>query len=239
MKQSFVKISVLSIVSLLAVPSASAMETQTKQDLTALGTIAVATAAAGPVGFLVGAVGGKWLAGQVETAASHDAMALSLEDTNKQLAAANEALTTVQSQLDASRQEQRRFARMALEQLQLEMLFKTGESAVTDKGRERLALLATFLKRNKDLEVTVSGFADPRGDAAANLALSKARAEQVVTQLASVGVPRSRMRVLAHGESHSSALAGDLDAYALERVVSIELTQDDTQRSVAAVDLAE
>ena len=65
---------------------------------------------------------------------------------------------------------------MALDQLQLEMLFKTGDSSLTPGGIDRLGLLAAFLEKNLDLDIVIAGFSDPRGNSAANLALSKARA---------------------------------------------------------------
>lgn len=223
----------------LAVPAmpATAMETQTKQELTAIGTLAVATAAAGPIGFVAGAIGASWLALQVEQADQYTVAAADLADTRERLLATQTELETLNGSLLAAQEEQSRFAKMALDQLQLEMLFKTGDASLTDTGRKRLELLASFLRKNPDLIINIEGFADPRGDANANLALSQARAAQVADALAQVGIPRARMRVVAHGEAKSRASEGDIDAYAMERLVRIELNRQGTNRQVADVTL--
>ena len=221
--------------SALAATSAHAIETQTKQELTALSTIAVATAAAGPVGFVLGTVGGIWLVDQVGEAAQFETATVELAAAEAQLAATEANLRELRGQLAGAKQEQAKFARMALEQLQLEMLFKTGEAKLTPQGESRLALLASFLSNNPDLDILIEGFADPRGDAKANQRLSEARAKAVAGRLAAVGIEPNRMTVLGHGEQQSMAVQGDSDAYALERRVSIEINRRDSGRKVAGV----
>lgn len=218
---------------------AAALDTQSKQELTALGTIAVATVAAGPVGFLAGAFGGSWLAGQIADADNYEEALAELQSTRAELDTKQRQLAQLNGQLEAVRADQSRLAAMALEQLQLEVLFKTGVSQLTEAGEKRLALLADFLTQNPDLNVAIEGFADPRGDSATNMRLSQARAQAVANALRAVGVPRERMTVLAHGEQKSQAPAGDVDAYALERRVRIELNRSDSGPRVAGVVVGE
>ena len=228
-------ISILALSGALLTQPAFALESKHKQELTAVGTIAVATAAAGPVGFLVGALGGGWLAQQV-------AAAEELDDAKAELTALNQTLMRTQTELaeqtralDAARSQQQQYARMALDQLQLELLFRTGDSQLTKAGQSRLAMLATFLAHNPDLSVQIEGFADPRGGEGANLALSKARAEQVAKLLTQTGVASDRLTVVAHGESLSAAQEGDVDGYALERRVSIQLMRTGANDALAEV----
>ena len=68
MKNYLAATSAFTLSALLVVQPASAIETSTKQDLTALTTIAVATAAAGPVGFILGGIGAGWMVDQVAAA---------------------------------------------------------------------------------------------------------------------------------------------------------------------------
>ena len=49
------------------------------------------------------------------------------------------------------------------------------------------------------------------------------RAANVVAVLTSAGVPRERIIVEAHGKSAAGNADGDLDAYALERRVTVRL----------------
>ena len=225
MKNYLAATSAFTLSALLVVQPASAIETSTKQDLTALTTIAVATAAAGPVGFILGGIGAGWMVDQVAAADELAVTEQVLVDTQADLASAYTELNQVNADLALVQQEQEQFARLALEQLQLEMLFKTNDSRLTAGGENRLALLATFLKRNTGLTVRIEGYADPRGDSASNMALSLARAERVAQQLLDSGVASNRMTVSAHGESQALAIEGDTDAYALDRRVHIALDQ--------------
>lgn len=225
------------VLAALVTHPAQAMESETRQDLTAITTIAVATAAAGPVGFVLGSVGASWLASRVADADELSETQAALEKTRGELDTTQSELLAMRGQLEATRDEQARFARLALEQLQLEMLFRSNDSRLTAAGEERLALLATFLNRHSDLTVQIAGYADPRGDAGSNLALSRARAERVAEQLTAAGVAPARLEVLAFGEQHSIASEGDADAYALERRVHISLQQGRTARRVAEVTL--
>jgi outer membrane protein OmpA-like peptidoglycan-associated protein len=218
---------------------ASAMETQTKQEITALSAIAVATVAAGPVGLVAGIFGGSWLAAQIENADQYAATAAALEDMEVALVAREAELKVLEQELAGARESQQRFARMALDQLQLEMLFKTGDSSLTPSGIDRLGLLATFLEKNLDLDIVITGFSDPRGNSAANLALSKARAQRVADQLMSQGINADRLQVQAYGETQSTAQEGDQDAYALERRVQIALQRRDDGRQLARVSISD
>ena len=229
--------SAFTLSTLLAAQPAAALETATKQDLTALTTLVVATAAAGPVGFVLGGIGADWMVNQVAAADQLETTAQTLADTEADLALAYTELNKVNADLEVVQHEQERFAKLALEQLQLEMLFKTNDSRLTAGGKDRLALLATFLNRNEGLSVRIEGYADPRGDSASNMALSLARAERVAQQLRDAGVATNRMTVSAHGESQALADDGDTDAYALERRVHIALDQGAGHRQVAEVTL--
>lgn len=235
MKNYLAATSAFTLSVLLAAQPASALETATKQDLTALTTIAVATAAAGPVGFILGGIGADWLVNQVAAADELHSTEQALVATQADLALAHSELSKVNADLEIVQMEQERFAKLALEQLQLEMLFKTNDSRLTTGGEDRLALLATFLNRNEGLSVRIEGYADSRGDSASNMALSLARAERVAQQLLEAGVAPSRMTVLAHGETQALAIEGDTDAYALERRVHIAIDQGAGNRQVAEV----
>ena len=105
------------------------------------------------------------------------------------------------------------------------MMFKTGQATLNKQGQARLKTLARYLKRNPELIVRVHGFADPRGPAADNLSLSKARAAAVADSLIASGVPAKRLQVNGYGERQSVAASSDVDAMAMERKVVIELAR--------------
>ena len=122
-----------------------------------------------------------------------------------------------------------------LDQLQLEMLFRTGATELTNTGQMRLAALADFLVDNPQIAIRLDGYADPRGDDSYNAQLSLGRVSHVARLLEQHGVDSARIQRFSHGASESVAAEGDYDAYALERAVKIELTQPGTE-GIAAID---
>jgi outer membrane protein OmpA-like peptidoglycan-associated protein len=108
--------------------------------------------------------------------------------------------------------------------------FRTGETAVRDDDRARLAKLGTLVAGLKDVRVRVSGFADARGGETLNQTLSQERAEMVARELAQAGVPKERLVIEAMGERFASAEAKP-DDQAFERCVEIRV---ESTRSLAS-----
>ena len=98
--------------------------------------------------------------------------------------------------------------------------FRTGQTAVRDSDRARIAKLGALVADLQDVRVRVSGFADSRGDEALNLNLSQERAEMVARELEKAGVPKERMIIEAMGERFASSEAV-ADDQAFERCVEI------------------
>lgn len=198
--------------------------TDLRKDATILSSIAVGAVAGGPIGAMVGAASGVWIAGKVEQADRVEMLEADLRAGREQRDALSAQLADAQQQLA---EESERHARMALEHLELEMLFRTGDSTLSAAGRQRLALLADYLLQNEDMGIRIEGFADPRGDTAYNLALSQARADAVAAALRAQQVPGSRIEVAARGEQpladSAQTEALTLDDYALQRVARIAL----------------
>lgn len=208
---------------------------QYRKDATIASAITVGAVAGGPIGAMLGAAGGAWMAAKVEQAAQ-------LEQVQSNLLARKAELDSLRVQLAVAehtlQRESERYAQMALEQLELEMLFRTGDSTLSAGGRQRLALLAEFLLLNEDMEVRIEGFSDPRGDSDYNLQLSQARAESVAAALRESSVPEERILVLGRGEYplaesvvEGGAMAPTLDDYALQRVARIALYRTGSDRA--------
>jgi outer membrane protein OmpA-like peptidoglycan-associated protein len=98
--------------------------------------------------------------------------------------------------------------------------FRTGQTAVRDSDRARIAKLGALVADLEDVRVRVSGFADSRGGDALNLSLSQERAEMVALELEKAGVPKERMIIEAMGERFASSEAV-ADDQAFERCVEI------------------
>ena len=168
----------------------------------------VGGAAAGPVGMIVGAtvgsIMGEHSSKKSEQLARRKAEAAQLET---QMEALNSSLTTIEGKAG---------------EVGSTVQFRTGQTAVRDSDKARLAKLGALVAGLPDVRVRVSGFADARGDEALNMSLSQERAEMVARELEKAGVPKERMTVEAMGERFASTDATS-DDRAFERSVEIRL----------------
>jgi outer membrane protein OmpA-like peptidoglycan-associated protein len=81
----------------------------------------------------------------------------------------------------------------------LPIFFEAWSAFLEEPARAALAEVATYIKANPRVPVLVVGYADPRGSAEANMALSRLRARVVADVLIENGVPRNRIRILYRG----------------------------------------
>ena len=84
---------------------------------------------------------------------------------------------------------------------------------------------ASALRRNSDLQVEITGYADSRGPESYNMKLSERRAEAVRNYLEQAGVDASRMSARGLGESHPGA--SDMSANGLAQNRRVELRVKD------------
>jgi len=233
------KVSTIALSGLLAVatlPPAHADELlQAKKGAVFAGAAAAGVVLGGPVGLLGGGLLAAWMHGTMDAAAEADTVKAELASVSQSLDATEARRAELAADLESAREANIQYAQLVLDQLQLEMLFKTGATELTNTGQMRLAALATFLAENPQIAVRLDGYADPRGAEVYNEQLSMGRVNYVARVLADHGVDPARIESFSHGAAQSRAPEGDYDAYALERAVKINLSQS-TQAGIAAVD---
>ena len=78
--------------------------------------------------------------------------------------------------------------------------FGYDSSDLSDSGRRTLRSNADWLKSHPDVAVLVEGNCDERGTIEYNLALGEHRADAVRSYLASLGLSRTRVRIITYGE---------------------------------------
>ncbi len=224
----------LASVAILAVTSQSAMAAASKEENIGVGTGAiVGSLAGGPVGFVIGAALGAKLGDTMHKKSERiEVLGDSLQDSRRsaeKLERGIDALTGELSQLQSQSLPELKSLMQA--GIDMDLLFRTGESALTDATGGRLQQMAAILAGMPAVRIHLDGFADERGDAVYNRALSERRAEFVRAVFIAAGVQAQRISTSAHGES--AAQSPDLDSYALERRVSVKLFIDKTS-SVAS-----
>ena len=80
------------------------------------------------------------------------------------------------------------------------VFFATNKSSLTTASRETLRKQATFLRKNKNLNITIEGHADERGTREYNLALGERRANAAKDYLMTYGISSDRISVLSYGK---------------------------------------
>ena len=80
------------------------------------------------------------------------------------------------------------------------VFFATNKSSLTTASRATLRKQATFLRKNKNINVTIEGHADERGTREYNLALGERRANAAKDYLMTYGISSDRITVLSYGK---------------------------------------
>ena len=80
------------------------------------------------------------------------------------------------------------------------IFFATHKSSLTTASRATLRKQATFLRKNKKLNVTIEGHADERGTREYNLALGERRANAARDYLMTYGISGNRISVISYGK---------------------------------------
>ena len=80
------------------------------------------------------------------------------------------------------------------------VFFATNKSSLTTASRATLRKQATFLRKNKNLNVTIEGHADERGTREYNLALGERRANSAKDYLMTYGISSNRISVISYGK---------------------------------------
>jgi len=80
------------------------------------------------------------------------------------------------------------------------IFFATNKSSLTTASRATLRKQATYLRKNKDLSVTIEGHADERGTREYNLALGERRANAAKDYLMTYGISGKRISVISYGK---------------------------------------
>ena len=80
------------------------------------------------------------------------------------------------------------------------VFFATNKTNLTTAARETLRKQATYLRKNKSLNVTLEGHADERGTREYNLALGERRANAARDYLMTYGISGKRISVISYGK---------------------------------------
>ena len=97
------------------------------------------------------------------------------------------------------------------------VFFATNKTNLTTAARETLRKQATYLRKNKNLNVTIEGHADERGTREYNLALGERRANAARDYLMTYGISGNRIAVISYGKEKPVNPAGTPLAWSQNR----------------------
>ena len=163
------------------------------------------------------------------TQAATEANAAAIVQAKEDIAATQREIQANQASIDEVAQStQKRFSEMGevVAKDQYNVYFATGDYSLSQEAREKLADLAKqALTYSKGWGISVAGYADATGTAAANQVLSKQRAQAVVAYLLqSCGVPVGRILAPgALGEANPAASNESVSGRAENRRVEVKL----------------
>ena len=202
----------LAVTSARAATAAAPDSNAKAEDVGIVTGLAVGAAAGGPVGALIGAAAGGLMGDRYH---QQKQMARELRTS----------VTELNGSLAESRSHGAQLERTvaAIDAVGMDVSFRTDDASIKVEDMGPLLKLGALAAAVPDANLRVAGFADPRGAADYNDALSQRRAEAVAAALLCGGMTRERLIIEAHGASESASEAGDLDGYALERRVTVRL----------------
>jgi outer membrane protein OmpA-like peptidoglycan-associated protein len=225
------RITLLAIAACLAAGPAFAGTKASKEETIGVGVGAtVGALAGGPIGFVIGAAIGARLGDEFHQKDEKvESLSGSLQASTERVQQLESDVDALNADIDALGGDLERMRTLARPELlslleggiEMDLLFRTDEDALTTSTSSRLAELAGSLAAMPDIRVNIDGYADERGDDAYNHDLSVRRAAYVRDLLAANGVSDDRIQVSAHGESPTTE--DTPDNYALERKVSLTL----------------
>ena len=105
------------------------------------------------------------------------------------------------------------------------LLFSTGSATLQPQSLEQLHNIAAILKAYPATHLTIGGYTDNTGDAAANLTLSQGRANNVRAELVKLGVASDRLIAKGYGDQHPVADNSTEAGRAQNRRISMLVTQ--------------
>jgi len=102
-----------------------------------------------------------------------------------------------------------------------DILFEYDKSDIVSGEQAKIADIVAFMKQNADAELSLEGYADPRGADTYNLKLSDRRVKAVRDALVAGGVTAKRIRVGAQGEQGRNCDQDTEDCFQKNRRVEV------------------
>jgi peptidoglycan-associated lipoprotein len=195
--------------------------------------VIIGTAIAGPLGGIIAGIFGVLIAEDVNSDKR-------LETANNSLQQKDQQLFVMQQNFELAKERAMlQIASMdsALEQsipkIESNIQFKTASYVLEKHYKSQLDLIAQTLQKNPKLKITLSGFADKRGDSTFNQALSEQRALTVKSYLMNIGIKEQQVITNSFGESSLVSAGEHFEDDFFDRRVMLRVSDGQTEMTAA------
>lgn len=189
--------------------------------------IVIGAAIAGPVGAVVAGIFGVMIADDVNDENKLEGAQVTLAKQRNQLTALSQQYAQLKQQRDNQLVAMDKEIAKVLQETQANIQFRTASYEIESHFKPQLDLLAETLKKNPELVVNLSGFADRRGDDSYNQALSEQRVLSVKSYLASKGVLSKQVLTASYGESNPVAEKQTFEDDFFDRRVLVKVSESE------------
>ncbi|PKG98321.1 sortase-associated OmpA-like protein PdsO [Paraglaciecola sp. MB-3u-78] len=198
----------------------------------------IGTVIAGPLGGIIASIFGVMIADDLNSDKRLETANNSLEQKDQQLLVmqqnfeqAKERAMVQMASMDNAL-ELAAFKQSAPE-IESNIQFKTASYVLEEHYKSQLDLIAKTLQKNPNVSITLSGFADKRGDSTFNQALSEQRALTVKNYLLDKNVKEEQVITNSFGESSLVSAGTNFEDDFFDRRVMLKVSDDQTEMTAA------
>jgi peptidoglycan-associated lipoprotein len=119
------------------------------------------------------------------------------------------------------------------QEMESNIQFKTASYILEEHYKSQLDLIAKTLQKNPKVSITLSGFADKRGDSTFNQALSMQRALTVKNYLVNKNVKEEQIITNSFGESSLVSAGTNFEDDFFDRRVMLKVSDDQAEMTAA------
>jgi sortase system peptidoglycan-associated protein len=198
----------------------------------------IGTVIAGPLGGIIASIFGVMIADDLNSDKRLETAKHSLEQKDQQLLVMQQNFEQVKERAMVQMASMDNALELAAfkhsaPEMESNIQFKTASYILEEHYKSQLDLIAKTLQKNPKVSITLSGFADKRGDSTFNQALSMQRALTVRNYLVNKNVKEEQIITNSFGESSLVSAGTNFEDDFFDRRVMLKVSDDQAEMTAA------
>ncbi len=193
----------------------------------------IGTAIAGPVGGIIAGIFGVIIADNVNSSNKLETANNSLEQKDQQLFVMQQNFEQVKERAMLQIATMDSALERSIPNIESNIQFKTASYVLEKHYQSQLDLIAQTLQKNPKLKISLSGFADKRGDSTFNQGLSEQRTLTVKNYLLNKDVKEEQVITNSFGESSLVSAGVHFEDDFFDRRVMLKVSDTQTEMTAA------